>query len=157
MPPMPSKPTPPEAIAETGQVSAGGWDVGEMFRWAGRLAILVAGCYGVSDWLISSKQRRVDERAEELERVKDAGMKLRVRQKAWGQFARTDPERFLEKVVLKKEPASSERRASLTFLYVANPEWARENRARLKDGESRPRIEDEVNEMAYDIPVEIDV
>jgi len=157
MPPMPSKPTPPEAIAETGQVSAGGWDVGEMFRWAGRLAILVAGCYGVSDWLISSKQRRVDERAEEREMVQEVGRRLRVRQKAWGQFARREPEKFLERVVLRKEVGSSERRASVTFLYVANPEWVKENRARLKDVESRPRIEEEIVEMADDIPVEIDI
>jgi hypothetical protein len=83
-----------------------------------------------------------------------------VRQKAWGQFARREPEKFLEKVVLKKEAGSSERRASVTFLYIANPEWAKENRPRLKGVESRPRIldiQDEINEMDEDIPIEIDV
>ena len=158
MAPTPSSsPVARETIAETGNVSAGRLDFGEMFLWAGRLAIFVAGCYGISDFLINFKQRRVDERAEERERVQEVGRRLRVRQKAWGQFARREPEKFLERVVLRKEAGSSERRASVTFLYVANPEWVKENRARLKDVESRPRIEEEIVEMADDIPVEIDI
>jgi len=127
----------------------------------GRLAILVAGMYGFSDWLINLKQRRVDERTEERDRVRSVARRLVARQKAWAQVARTDPEGFLEKVVLGKEAGSSERRASLTFLYVANPEWAKMNCARLKDIEFQAgaeNLDDEmVHEMEDEIPVDIDL
>ena len=151
-----------ETIAENGKVS-GVWDIGETFGWLGRLAVLVAGIYGFSDWLINLKQRQVDvraEMAEEQERWRRMGRRLVARQKAWGHVARRDPEGFLKKVVLRKEAGSSERRASLTFLCVANPEWVKKNQARLKDVEFWPRVEDELDdemgsEMKEEIPVEI--
>ena len=103
----------------------------------GNLFTLVVMAYASSSLLIRTRQRKANEKAEFEEYVNEDKRKTLVRQKAWAKFARKDPLEFIKKVILKKRPGSSERRMAITFLYIANPEWARINRDKLINIEYR--------------------
>jgi hypothetical protein len=58
-------------------------------------------------------------------------MKEKVRQKVWIRIAKEDPEVFVEKIILRKDPRSSERLAAMTVLSSANPGWVKAHRELL--------------------------
>jgi hypothetical protein len=101
-----------------------------VISWVSHLTVIIMLGYGLSDLIIRSRQKIANEKATESERE---AIKEKIRLKAWAQLARIDPQGFLEKVIMKKEKGTSERRAALKVLYQVSPECARENVAALKD------------------------
>src|ERR1700738_1821722 len=87
------------------------WDMAlPVFSWVSHLTVIIMLGYGLSDLIIRSRQKIANEKATESERE---ALKEKIRLKAWAQLARIDPQGFLEKVVMKKEKGTSERRAAL--------------------------------------------
>jgi hypothetical protein len=94
-----------------------------LFAIAGAIAVTVVTLYGATDFLVRWRQQKADlKHAEQQELEK---MKEKVRQKVWIRIAKEDPEIFVEKIILRKDPRSSERLAAITVLSRANPGWVK--------------------------------
>lgn len=103
------------------------WKV--LLALAGAFSVTFVMAYGVTDFLVRWRQKKVDDEYAEEQELRRA--KGELQQRAWRGVAKKNPEIFLEKVVLRKNPGSTERRAAIRALLVANPEWAKENRILL--------------------------
>lgn len=79
--------------------------------------------YGLSDLIFRLRQNAVDRKANEQ---KEESIRKRIRHKAWTRIAQIDPQSFLDKIVLKRA-TGKDRQEALAVLYVANPEWVKDN------------------------------
>jgi len=94
-----------------------------LFAIAGAISVTVVMLYGATDFLVRWRQQKADlKHAEQQELEK---MKEKVRQKVWIRIAKEDPEVFVEKIILRKDPRSSERLGAMNVLSSANPGWVK--------------------------------
>jgi hypothetical protein len=105
-----------------------GWKVLQTgVGWMSNVALVVTMGYGISDFLIRFRQNHVNNKAAEREFRKEVKKQEMEQQETWAKIAKTYPDLYLEKVVMRRRPKSAERRAALKVLYVENPEWVREH------------------------------
>jgi hypothetical protein len=121
------------AVTETGK-SAPLWRV--LLAIAGSISATLVMAYGVTDFLVRWRQKNADDKYSEQQSLKEKQGKVRE-QKAWARIARKDPEIFVEKVILRKNPGSSERRTAIAVLFVANPQWVNGHKMLLSGIEFR--------------------
>ena len=121
------------AVTETGK-SAPLWRV--LLAIAGSISVTLITAYGVTDFLVRWRQKTADDKYAEQQSQKEKQGKVRE-QKAWARIAKKDPEIFVEKVILRKNPGSSERRTAIAVLFVANPQWVNGHKMLLSGIEYR--------------------
>lgn len=124
---------PATGLTDTGKKSAPLWEV--LLALTGTISLTIVMLYGIPEFFIRWRQKKADD--EHAEKLLEDKQKLERRKKAEVRLAKKNPVVFVEKVILRKNSGSAERRAAMSVLFVNNPEWVAEHKMLLSGIEFR--------------------
>jgi len=114
------------ATSESGESNV--WNtVFNVIAAVGNVTLGLILAYGITDFLIRWRQSKANEEARERQMKDEDEKEQRIRRKALAKLAQMDPQMFIDRIVLDKEPDSEEREKAIQFLTIANPEWAKKH------------------------------
>jgi hypothetical protein len=124
---------PATGVTDAGKKSAPLWEV--LLALTGTISVTIIMLYGIPEFFIRWRQKKADD--EYADKLLEDKEKLERKQKGEVKLAKKYPVLFVEKVILRKNPGSAERRAAMSVLFVNNPEWVEEHKMLLSGLEFR--------------------
>ena len=118
---------PATGVTDIGKKSAPLWEI--LLALTGTISMTIVMLYGIPEFFIHWRQKKAD--GEHAEKLLEDKQKLERIKKAEVRLAKKNPVVFVEKVILRKNPGSAERRAAMSVLFVNNPEWVAEHKMLL--------------------------